>query len=153
MADARYLSIFPARKLPMMSLPKPGSATVAARRSCIGEDVTEQAEIEPARITVYRHVYPKYACPCCKDGVTSAPPAPSPIERGMAGPGLLAYVLVNKFSDHLPTYRQQDILTRHGFFVARSTLCDWLAQCAQGLESAGRLDARASAHVAGFERR
>jgi transposase len=41
--------------------------------------------------------------------------------------------MVNKFSDHLPTYRQQDILTRHGFFVARSTLCDWLTQCAQGL--------------------
>ena len=102
-------------------------------KSCIGEDVSEQVDIEPAKITVYRHVYPKYACPYCKDGVTSAPPAPSPIERGMAGPGLLAYVLVNKFSDHLPTYRQQDILTRHGFFVARSTLCDWLAQCAQGL--------------------
>jgi transposase len=102
-------------------------------KSCIGEDVSEQAEIEPAKITVHRHVYPKYACPYCKDGVTSAPPAPSPIARGMAGPGLLAYVLVNKFSDHLPTYRQQDILTRHGFFVARSTLCDWLAQCAQGL--------------------
>ena len=99
----------------------------------IGEDVTEQVDYVPGKLTVYRHVYPKYACPCCKDGVTSAPPAPSPIERGMAGPGLLAYVLVNKFSDHLPTYRQQDILTRHGFFVARSTLCDWLAQCAQGL--------------------
>jgi transposase len=101
---------------------------------CIGEDVTEQVDLEPAKITVYRHVYPKYACPCCKNGVTSAPPAPSPIERSMAGPGLLAYIFVNKFSDHLPTYRQQDILTRHGFFVARSTLCDWLAQCAQGLQ-------------------
>ena len=99
----------------------------------IGEDVTEQVDIEPAKVTVYRHVYPKYACPCCKNGVTSAPPAPSPIARGIAGSGLLAYVMVNKFSDHLPTYRQQDILTRHGFFVARSTLCDWLAQCAQGL--------------------
>jgi transposase len=99
----------------------------------IGEDVTEQVDYVPGKLTVYRHVYPKYACPCCKDGVTSAPPAPSPIERGMAGPGLLAYVFVNKFSDHLPTYRQQDILTRHGFFVARSTLCDWLAECAQGL--------------------
>jgi transposase len=100
---------------------------------CIGEDITEQVDLEPAKITVYRHVYPKYACPCCKNGVTSAPPAPSPIERGMAGPGLLSYIFVNKFSDHLPTYRQQDMLTRHGFFVARSTLCDWLAQCAQGL--------------------
>jgi transposase len=100
---------------------------------CIGEDVTEKVDLEPAKITVYRHVYPKYACPCCKNGVTSAPPAPSPIERGIAGPGLLAYVFVNKFAIHLPTYRQQDLLTHHGFFVARSTLCDWLAQCAQGL--------------------
>jgi transposase len=100
----------------------------------IGEDVTEQVDYVPGKLTVYRHVYPKYACPCCKNGVTSPPPAPSPIERGMAGPGLLAYIFVNKFSDHLPTYRQQDILTRHGFFVARSTLCDWLAQCAQGLQ-------------------
>jgi transposase len=100
----------------------------------IGEDVTEKVDLVPAQVTVYRHVYAKYACPHCKDGVTSAPPAPSPIERGMAGPGLLAYVFVNKFSDHLPTYRQQDILTRHGLFVARSTLCDWLAQCAQGLQ-------------------
>jgi transposase len=99
----------------------------------IGEDVTEQVDLTPAEVTVYRHVYPKYACPCCKNGVTSPPPAPSPIARGIAGPGLLAYVMVNKFSDHLPTYRQQDMLTRHGFFVARSTLCDWLAQCAQGL--------------------
>ena len=87
----------------------------------------------PGKLMVYRHVYSKYAYPCGKNGVISAPLAPSPIERGMAGPGLLAYVFVNKFSDHLPNYRQQDILTRHGFFAARSTLCDWLAQCARGL--------------------
>jgi transposase len=103
-------------------------------KSCIGEDVSEQVEIEPAKITVRRHVYPKYACPCCKDGVTSAPPAPSPIARGMAGPGLLSYIIVNKYGIHLPTYRQQDVLTHHGLFFARSTLCDWLAQCAQGLQ-------------------
>jgi len=99
----------------------------------IGEDVTEQLEYEPGKLFVFRHIYPKYACSCCKDGVTSAPPAASPIEGGLAGPGLLAYVIVNKFSDHLPLYRQQDVLSRHGIFLARSTLCDWLAQCAQGL--------------------
>jgi transposase len=99
----------------------------------IGEDVTEQVDLAPAKVTVYRHVYPKYACPCCKNGVTSAPPAPNPIAGGMAGPGLLSYVFVNKFAIHLPTYRQQDIFTHHGLFIARSTLCDWLAQCAQGL--------------------
>jgi len=99
----------------------------------IGEDVTEQLEYEPGKLSVLKHIYPKYACSCCKDGVTSAPPAASPIEGGMAGPGLLGYVIVNKFSDHLPLYRQQDVLSRHGIFLARSTLCDWLAQCAQGL--------------------
>jgi transposase len=99
----------------------------------IGEDTTEQLDYVPGRVLVFRHIYPKYACPCCKDGVTSAPTAASPIERCMAGPGLLAYVVVNKFSDHLPTYRQQDVFARHGIFLARSTLCDWLAQCALGL--------------------
>jgi transposase len=96
----------------------------------IGEDVTEQLEYEPGKLSVLKHIYPKYACSCCKDGVTSAPPAASPIEGGLAGPGLLAYVIVNKFSDHLPLYRQQDVLVRHGIFLARSTLCGWLAQCA-----------------------
>jgi len=95
----------------------------------IGEDVTEQLDYEPGKMFVFRHIYPKYACSCCKDGVTSAEPAVNPIAGGLAGPGLLAYVLVNKFSDHLPLYRQQDVLARHGVFIARSTLCDWLAQC------------------------
>jgi hypothetical protein len=55
----------------------------------------------------------------------------NPIERGLAAPGLLAFVLVSKFSEHLPLYRQQDVLGRHGIFLARSTLCGWMAQCAQ----------------------
>ena len=99
----------------------------------IGEDVTEQLEYEPGKLFVFRHIYPKYACSCCKDGVTSAKPAANPIEGGLAGPGLLAYVLVNKFSDHLPLYRQQDVFARHGIFLARSTLCGWMAQCAERL--------------------
>jgi transposase len=97
----------------------------------IGEDVTEQLDYVPGRLVVLRHVYPKYACSCCKDGVTTAEPAANPIERGLAAPGLLAFDLVSKFSEHLPLYRQQDVLGRHGIFLARSTLCGWLAQCAQ----------------------
>ena len=93
--------------------------------------MTEQLEYEPGTMYVMRHIYPKYACSCCKDGVTSAERAASPIERGLAGPGLLAYVIVNKFSDHLPLYRQQDVMIRHGIFLSLSTLCGWLAQCAQ----------------------
>ena len=82
---------------------------------------------------MWRHIYPKYACSGCKDGVTAAEPVANPIERGLAGPGLLAYVPVNKFSDHLPMYRQQDVLSRHGMFFSRSTLCGWMAQCAERL--------------------
>jgi transposase len=101
----------------------------------IGEDVTEQLEYEPGKLFVYRHIYPKYACSSCKDGVTSAQPAANPIARCLAGPGLLAYVMVSKFSEHLPMYRQQDVLGRHGVFLARSTLCGWMAQCAQRLRA------------------
>ena len=100
----------------------------------IGEDVTEQLDYQPGKLFVLKHIYPKYACSCCKDGVTSAHPVANPIERCLAGPGLLAYVLVNKFSDHLPLYRQQDVLARHGIFLSRSTLCGWLAQCAALLD-------------------
>ncbi len=99
----------------------------------IGKDVTEQVDYVPGRMTVYRHLYPKYVCPCCKDGVTSAPPAPSPIARGMAGPGLLSYIFVNKFAIHLPTYRQQDVLSHYGFFVPCCKFCDWLAKCVEGV--------------------
>jgi transposase len=96
----------------------------------IGEDVTEQLDYQPGKLFVLKHIYPKYACSCCKDGVTSADPVVNPFERSLAAPGLLAYVVVNKFSDHLPVYRQQDVLARHGIFLSRSTLCGWLAQCA-----------------------
>ena len=100
----------------------------------IGEDVTEQMDFVPAKVVVYRHVYPKYACSCCKDGVTTAETAPSPIAGGLAAPGLLAFVLVSKFAEHLPLYRQQDVLARQGVYLSRSTLCGWLRQCAERLK-------------------
>jgi transposase len=96
----------------------------------IGEDVTEQLDYEPGKLSVLQHVYPKYACSCCKNGVTAAERPPSPIEGGLAGPGLLAHVIVSKFAVHIPLYRQQDELARAGVFLARSTLCGWIAQCA-----------------------
>jgi transposase len=99
-------------------------------KALIGEDVSEQLDYEPGKLIVWRHVYPKYACSCCKDDVTAAETEPSPIKGGLAAPGLLAYVLVSKFATHLPLYRQQDELARQGVFFARSTLCGWLAQCA-----------------------
>ena len=83
-AAGRFPTICPGRTSPMMSLQKRGSATAAARRSRIGEDVTEQLEYEPGKLFVFRHIYPKYACSCCKDGVTSAPPR-GQSDRGRAG--------------------------------------------------------------------
>jgi transposase len=99
----------------------------------IGQDSSEQLEYQPGKLFVLRHIYPKYACSCCKEGVTRAPAVANPIAGGLAGPGLLAHVLVNKYSEHLPLYRQQDVLARHGIVLARSTLCGWMAQCAQRL--------------------
>jgi transposase len=97
----------------------------------IGEDVTEQLDYTPGTLEVLRHIYPKYACSCCKDGVVTAPTASGPIAGGLAATGLLAHVLVSKFIEHMPLYRQQDELARAGILISRSTLCGWLEQCAQ----------------------
>ncbi len=96
----------------------------------IGEDTTEQLDYVPGKIIVLRHIYPKYACPCCKDGVTAAQREANPIAGGLAAPGLLSHVIVNKFAVYIPLYRQQDELARAGIFLARSTLCGWIGQCA-----------------------
>jgi transposase len=92
----------------------------------IGEDVTRELEYEPARLEAHIHVRPKYACRYCKDGVSAAPLPPRPIPGGIAGPGLVTEVIVGKFGDHLPLYRLEDILTRYGVYIPRSTLCDWV---------------------------
>jgi transposase len=104
--------------------------TCGRAKTQIGEDITERLEYVPGKIVVNRHRYPKYACSSCKDGVTVAPTVPGPIPGGLPEAGLLAEVAVSKFFEHLPLYRQQDILARNGIFLARSTLCDWLAQAA-----------------------
>ena len=93
----------------------------------LGEDVSEQLELIPARFVVIRHVRPKLACACC-DGIVQAPAPSRPIARGLAGPGLLAHVMVSKFADHLPLYRQADIYAREGVELSRSTLADWVGQ-------------------------
>jgi transposase len=100
----------------------------------IGEDESHTLEYIPARLEVHVHVLPKYACSKCRDGVASPPVPPKPTPGGMAGPGLVAFVIVSKFGDHLPLYRLEDILTRHGVFLARSTLCDWVRDAATVLE-------------------
>jgi transposase len=91
----------------------------------LGEDVSEHLEFVPARFKVIRTVRPKLSCGDCEHIVQA--PAPSrPIDRGLAGPGLLAHVLVSKFSDHLPLYRQAEIYERSGLDLDRSTLADWV---------------------------
>lgn len=97
----------------------------------IGEDVTKVLEYEPAKLEVHEHVRPKYACRYCKDGVSSPPPPPRPIARGIAGPGLISQIVVSKFGDHLPLYRLEDIFVRHGIHLSRTTLCDWVAAAAE----------------------
>ena len=99
----------------------------------IGEDVAEMLEYVPARFKVIRHVRPKLACACCERIVQM--PAPSrPIDRGIPGPGLLAHVLVSKYADHLPLYRQAGIYAREGVELERSTLADWVGAAARLLD-------------------
>jgi len=92
-----------------------------------GEDVAEILEYVPARFKVIRHVRPKFSCTACQQIVQA--PAPSrPIARGLAGPGLLAHVLVSKYVDHLPLNRQSQIYARESVDLDRSTLADWVGQ-------------------------
>jgi len=100
----------------------------------IGEDITRILEHVPAKLEVHEHIRPKYACRYCKDGVSSPPPPKRPIARGIAGPGLISQIVVSKFGDHLPLYRQEDIFVRHGLHIARSTLCDWVSAAAELLQ-------------------
>src|SRR6204780_4778640 len=91
----------------------------------LGEDVTEILEYVPERVKVIRQVRPKLAFAGC-DRVGQAPAPSRPLERSIAGPGLLAHVLVSKYSDHLPLYRQAEIYAREGVELDRSTLAEWV---------------------------
>lgn len=97
----------------------------------IGEDVTRELEYEPAKLEAHIHTRPKYACRYCKDGVSAAPIPSRPIPGGIAGPGLITEVIVGKFGDHLPLYRLENILTRYGVYIPRSTMCDWVKSTAE----------------------
>lgn len=90
-----------------------------------GEDVSEQLERIPATFKVIRHVRPKFACNHC-ERVVEAPAPSRPIERGLAGPALLAHVLMSKYGHHLPLYRQAEIFAREGVDLDRSTLAGWV---------------------------
>src|ERR1700727_785369 len=97
----------------------------AGQLSKLGEDVSEMLEYVPASFKVIRHVRPKLSCTKC-DVIVQAPAPSRPIERGLAGPALLAHVLVSKYADHCPLYRQSEIFARDGIDLDRSTLADWV---------------------------
>jgi transposase len=91
----------------------------------LGEDVSEMLEYVPEHWKVLKHVRPKYSCSTCQKIVQASAPS-RPIERGYAGPGLLAHVLVSKYCDHIPLYRQSQIYAREGVELDRATLADWV---------------------------
>jgi len=110
-------------------------------RHIIGKETHEQLDYIPAKVKVLEHVRLKYGCPRCEQNaspsgpqiVTAGKPL-LPIEKGLAAPGLLSYVIVSKYGDHLPMHRLERIFGRYGIEIARSTMCDWAAQCAEALK-------------------
>ncbi|MFV1981728.1 MAG: IS66 family transposase, partial [Rhodothermia bacterium] len=106
--------------------PDPGCPECGGTLKTLGEDFSEVLEYVPGRFKVIRDIRPKLSCGDCQHIVQC--PAPSrPIERGLAGPDLLAHVLVSKYADHLPLYRQSEIYAREGVDLDRSTLAGWVA--------------------------
>lgn len=97
-------------------------------RKQVSEKVDYQLEYRPASVYVKENVRAVYACSDCKGEVIEAQKPSAPITRGLAGPGLLAFVITSKYSEHLPLYRQEQILERNGLKINRSTLCEWLSQ-------------------------
>jgi transposase len=97
----------------------------------IGEEITEELEMTPSELFVKRYVRPKYVLPENEESVNSeiiiAPMPVRPIEKAIAGPGLLAQVVIDKYVDHLPLYRQMQRFERAGVTIAYSTLTDWVS--------------------------
>lgn len=110
-------------------------------RSCCGQErkrfsqcITEQLDFMPAHLVVKQHIRYKCHCPCCPQDIKTAPLPAQPIDKGLAGPSLLADILISKFQDALPLYRQKQRFKRHGLDIADSTLCDWVGPCAHQLK-------------------
>ena len=129
----------PARKPLPEDLPREVVTHLPAHSNCpdcggalrqFGEDVSEQLERIPATFKVIRHVRPKFACAACEH-VVEAPAPERPIHRGLPGPALLAHVLVSKYADHQPLYRQSQIYAREGVDLDRSTLAGWVGAASE----------------------
>ncbi len=100
-------------------------ATCGAALVAIGEHVSEKLDCEPLRFFVRKDIYPQYACRTCQT-IVAEPVAPAILDRGMAAPGLLAHVVIQKYTDHLPLYRQEAIFARSGVELGRTTLAEWI---------------------------
>lgn len=103
-------------------------------RTEIGREVSEQLEYIPAQLKVLRHERVRYACAACEEHVATAPKPSQPIDKGLPGPGLLAHLTLSKYGDYLPLYRLEDIFSRSGILLRRSTLCGWTASVADLLQ-------------------
>lgn len=99
----------------------------------IREDITEQLDVEPAKFFVHRHIRPQYACRLCET-VTAAPIPPAVIDGGMAAAGLLTWIMISKFVDHLPLYRLEQIAARDQVILARSTQAEWVGRVGVALQ-------------------
>jgi transposase len=108
-----------------------------------GETVSEVLDYVPASFRVVRHIQPRFTCKGCDTTIKATMPS-LPIERGKPGPGLVAHVLIAKYCDHLPLYRQAEIYAREGVDLSRSTMADWVGKASALLEP---LVARLRAHV------
>lgn len=106
---------------------------------CIGEDTHEQLDYIPAKVKVLVHIRKKYGCRGCETGVTIASMPKDFIPKSLAAPGLLTHVILSKYEDHMPLYRQEKMWQRIGIDLARSTLCNWALLAAQGLQVLGAL--------------
>jgi len=100
-------------------------------RQEIGVEATKQFDYKPAEVFVIEHQRVKYACKCCEGHVVIAPKPPQPIDKGWPGPGLLAQIVVDKYQDHIPLHRSEQRFERLGAPLPRSTMCDWMASCAE----------------------
>lgn len=107
--------------------------TCNEEREIIGKESSEQYDYTPSSVRVIEHIQLKRACRNCRQHVVLAEKPAAVIEKGLAAPGMLAYIATSKFEDHLPLHRLERIFRREGALIARSTMCDWLAATANCL--------------------
>jgi transposase len=122
-------------RLAEAELPCPACGTPRVE---VGQETTTQLDYQPASLFIRDHIEHKYACPCCRQKgeahFAAACKPKQPLGKGSPGAGLLAYIIVTKYFDHLPLYRQEGQFQRQGLQLSRSTTCDWMAECARCLE-------------------